>query len=89
MRLNKLRSTFLLLKTNDELTAMFKVNVFVIHVLYLEKVWHYSFEVMCASQFQPRATPSANPGHLIHDESRGPDIWQLIVNIKLKQLCFI
>ena len=27
---------------------------------------------LCASQFQSRASPRANPGHLFHDESRGP-----------------
>ena len=39
---------------------------------------------LCVSQFQPRAPPPpprANLGHLLHDESRGPGIWQLIVLI--------
>ena len=36
---------------------------------------------LCASQFQPRAShPRVNPGHMLHDESRGPGIWQLVVS---------
>ena len=45
-------------------------------------VWFIlSYLILCASQFQPRASPPrANPGHLFHDESRVPGIWQLIVS---------
>ena len=36
---------------------------------------------LCASQFQPRASPPrANSRHLFHYESRGPGIWQFIVS---------
>ena len=34
---------------------------------------------MCKSNPAASNPPRANPGHLLHDESRGPGIWQLIV----------
>ena len=42
----------------------------------------YTKKKLCASQFQSRAIPlpRANSVHLLQDESRGPDIWQLIVS---------
>ena len=37
-------------------------------------------ELMCESITTGEHPPRANPGHLFHDESRGTDIWQLIVS---------
>ena len=42
--------------------------------LWLKRISHL-IKTLRASQFQPRAfPPRANPGHLFHDESRGPGI---------------
>ena len=40
----------------------------------------HSVFLMCQSIPAASILPRANPGHFMHDESRGPGIWQLIVS---------
>ena len=47
--------------------------------LLLANTWTAAINSLkCASQFQPQSFPRTKTGHLMHDESRVPGIWQLI-----------